>query len=131
VYEQMHEPEKAKPYFLDAVKFYEKGVSATTLPKSKAALYATLGEIYFEAGDLSHAEENLKAALAITPDAPTLNYNLAQVYEAEHQLAQAVDEYKKETEVAPRNFRAFNNLGLLYAQLDEPNEAETCFRKFI
>jgi arylsulfatase A-like enzyme/Flp pilus assembly protein TadD len=131
LYRMMNEPEKARPYFLEAVKFYEKGLEMTTLTKSKSALYSTLGEIYFGAGQLDQAEKNLKAAIALTPDTPTLHYNLAQVYEAKQQFLAAVDEYKKEIDVAPLNFRAFNNLGILYAQLNQPNEALSCFQKVV
>jgi tetratricopeptide (TPR) repeat protein len=43
----------------------------------------------------------------------------------------AVEAYKKEIEVAPKNLKAFNNLGLIYRNTNRLDEAVLCFEKVV
>lgn len=131
LYSAISEPEKAKPYFEEVIRFYDTALSKTNSVTSRAALYTTLGEIYFSAGNLVAAEKSLNSAMELAPGAPNLHYNLAQIYEAKGQPAQALESYKKEIEINPSNFKAFNNLGLLYQQRNMLNDAVLCFQKVI
>jgi hypothetical protein len=69
---------------------------------------------------------DLKAAIALTPQAPDLHFNLAQVYEGEGRSAR-IESYRAETEVAPRNFGASLNPAV-YFKGGRVEEASACFR---
>jgi arylsulfatase A-like enzyme/tetratricopeptide (TPR) repeat protein len=131
LYMDMGEPEKAKKYFILTAKSYEEFAEATKEKKAKSALYDTLGEIYFGAGELDLAVKNYKLAIELTPDKPSLHYNLAEIYEAKGDVQSAFSAYKEEIDVAPGNYKAFNNLGLLYKQNGSWDEAAACFQKVI
>lgn len=131
MYRMLEQPEKARPFYLQAVQSYEEALQATKGEKSRAALFTTLGEMNFGAGDIISAERNYKEAIQLTPDAPDLYYNLAQIYEVKGEVPYAVDAYKKEIEVAPTNLKAFNNLGLIYRNTNRLNEALACFQKVV
>lgn len=131
LYREMGRQEDSQKFFKAALKTYEDSLLLTKSDSGKSGLYATLGEIYFGSADYEASRKNLAAALALTPERPTLHYNLAQVYEAEQKPDQAIDEYQKETLVDPSSFKAFNNLGLLYRLETRYAEAVPCFQKVI
>jgi tetratricopeptide (TPR) repeat protein len=85
----------------------------------------------FRAGKFTDAETDLKAAIALTPQAPDLHFNLAQVYEEQKDVPRAVESYQAETAVAPRNFGAQLNLGLIYFKGGRVEEASACFQKLL
>ncbi len=131
IHRLMNEPEKARPYYLQALKSYQEALQATKGEKSKSALLATLGEINFGAGEILPAERNFKEAISLTPTRPDLYYNLAQIYELKGDVSSAVKAYKKEIENDSGNLKAFNNLGLIYRDTNRLNEAALCFQKVV
>ena len=72
---------------------------------------------------------DLKAAIALTPRQPDLHFNLAQVYEAAADIPHAIENYRKEVEIAPRNAGAYMNLGLLLFQAGQVEAASAAFQK--
>ena len=131
IHRMLNEPDKARPYYLAALKSYEEALNATQGEKAKSALLSTLGEINFGAGEILPAEKNFEEAIKINPQREDLHYNLAQIYEMKGDIPSAVDAYKKEIEVAPKNFKAYNNLGLIYKNTNRLNEAAMCFQKVV
>jgi arylsulfatase A-like enzyme/Tfp pilus assembly protein PilF len=131
LYRELNEPEKARPYFMDAVGTYERFLANTKTDKAKSALHSTLGEIYFGAGHLADAEKHFKAAIDLTPERDTLHYNLAMIYESEGNVQGAMEEYQRETQVDSENFKAFNNLGLLYRHAGQLDRAAMCFQRVV
>jgi tetratricopeptide (TPR) repeat protein len=131
IYREKNEPDKARPYFLQAMTEYQHYLANTKTDKAKSALHATIGEIYFGAGEVNPAEQHFKAAIDLTPDRKTLHYNLAMIYEAKGNPRDAMIEYQKETEVDPESFKAFNNLGLLYRHAGQLDQAAACFQKVV
>lgn len=131
VYRQLNEPDLARPYFLKAVDSYERALETTKGEKAKSALYSTLGEIYFGAGDLNRAEMNYQSAVKLNPSGESLYYNLAQIYEARGDINGAVDAYRNEIQVDPKSFKSFNNLGLIYKNINRLEDATACFQKVI
>lgn len=129
LYRLMNQPEKARTYFLRAVNEQEESLKAAKGSEARSKIFSNLAEIYFGANELDRVEENLQAAIKLTPAKPGLHYNLAQVYEAKNDSGKAVEEYKKETEVNPSSYMAFHNLGLTYRRLKLFQEAIDCFRK--
>ncbi len=131
MYRNLNLPDRARPYFLQAMEVYTRFLENTRSDRAKSALHSTVGEIYFGAGDVDNAEKHFDAAIDLTPDRKTLHYNLAMIYESKGNLVKAVDAYRKEAEVDPENFKAFNNLGLLYRQAGQFDQAAICFQRVV
>jgi arylsulfatase A-like enzyme/Tfp pilus assembly protein PilF len=131
IHRELNEPDKARPYYLTALKSYQNALDETQGEKSKSALLSTLGEINFGAGQILPAERNFEEAIKLNPAREDLHYNLAQIYEVKGDIASAVEAYKKEIEVAPKNLKAYNNLGLIYKNTNRLNEAAICFQKVV
>ena len=60
-------------------------------PNNSAVLHV-LGIVCFQQNDLLDAEENLRAAIALTADDPTYHKNLGSVLKAQERWQEAVDE---------------------------------------
>ncbi|MCI0617258.1 sulfatase-like hydrolase/transferase [bacterium] len=131
IHRMLNEPDKARPYYLTALKSYQEALEATKGEKAKSALLSTLGEINFGAGEILPAERNFEEAIKMNPQREDLHYNLAQIYEVKGDIPSAVEAYKKEIEVAPKNLKAYNNLGLIYKNTSRLNEAAMCFQKVV
>lgn len=131
LYREEKQPEKARMYFERVVGTYRESLQHTTSEKARSVLYATLAEVYFGAGDYESAKQCLKSAIALTPDHPTLHFNLAQIYEAGNAAADAVTEYEKETNADPTSFKAYTNLGILYREMGRFEDAIKCFTKVV
>jgi arylsulfatase A-like enzyme/Tfp pilus assembly protein PilF len=131
LYRVMNQPAEADQYFRKAVDAYQKSLLETKGSAARSKIHRSLAEIYFNANDMNRAEENLKAAIELTPQEPALHYNLAQMYEARNQPLKAIEEYRKEIEISPSNYMAQNNLGLLYRQVGQLDVAIESFRQVL
>jgi tetratricopeptide (TPR) repeat protein len=73
----------AKPFLRRTILDYQGYVQEDGLWKHKhetAEAYTNLGNAYFMAGDLSHAEKTYKKALTLEPNNPTVLRNLQILY---------------------------------------------------
>jgi arylsulfatase A-like enzyme/predicted Zn-dependent protease len=131
LYRRMGDSAKADEYFSRAMKPVDDSLSSVQEPGPRSRLYAVRAELEFRAGKFTDAETDLKAAIALTPQAPDLHFNLAQVYEEQKDVPRAVESYQAETAVAPRNFGAQLNLGLIYFKGGRVEEASACFQKLL
>jgi len=71
------------------------------IPVAIKAYWDTLGWIYYKTGDLTKAEAYLNAAWQLGQDG-VVGDHLAQVYEKEHKLAEAVHTYRLALEANPK-----------------------------
>lgn len=131
IYRQENQTDRARVYFLKAIAFYERALEAARDDKAKSALYSTVGELFFGAGDLSRAESNFQSAIVLTPGRDSLHYSLAQIYEARRDFPAAVEAYRQEIHVNPKDFKSYNNLGLIYRNMNRLDDAALCFQKVI
>ncbi|MBN1221772.1 MAG: sulfatase-like hydrolase/transferase [Candidatus Aminicenantes bacterium] len=94
-----------------------------------------LGALYLKKNMLDAAEKEINKALSIERSIPLTNahFNLALLYEARGQVDLAVQEYEKEKETSPYNYKPYFNLGLLYAKAEDNERAiqefEGCIEK--
>lgn len=58
--------------------------------------------------------KDMQAAIKISPDDPSLYFDLAFIYMVGNQLDQAIENYEKAIEYDPNNLEALNNLGITY-----------------
>jgi tetratricopeptide (TPR) repeat protein len=87
-----------------------------------------------EAGANNNAvkqKEYLDQLVAAYPDDERAHFNLGGYYFGQQDFAQAIEHYKKATELAPTYSTAFNILGYAYRQNNDYPDAEKAFQKYI
>ncbi|MEM2947870.1 MAG: hypothetical protein QXN96_06530, partial [Candidatus Bathyarchaeia archaeon] len=68
--------------------------------------------------------------LSMERSQPLMNahFNLALLHEGRGEIEKAIDEYRKEQEISPYNWRPDFNLGLLFSKRKQLDQAEKEFR---
>ncbi|MBC7348926.1 MAG: sulfatase-like hydrolase/transferase [Candidatus Aminicenantes bacterium] len=111
--------DKALPYFEQCLRKNPRSASA----------HNAIAAICLNRDDLACAEQHLRAARELNPTLLNLRYNLAQLYEKQNRLPEAMELYQQEIADSPRHFKALFNLARLYRlQHREQEELETLQR---
>jgi tetratricopeptide (TPR) repeat protein len=76
-------------------------------------------------------KEILEKLVAAYPNDERAHFNLGGFYFGQQDLAQAIDHYKRATELAPGYSTAYNILGYAYRQNEAYTDAENSFKKYI
>jgi Flp pilus assembly protein TadD len=92
-----------------------------------ASLLTDLGYLRMMNGDRRGAREAIEHAAGLQPGESAIGQSLAQIYEALGEPARAVEILSRVAREAPSP-RVLNELGRLYLQLEQYNEAEAVFR---
>jgi len=82
-------------------------------------------------GNAAKQKELLEQLVAAYPNDERAHFNLGGYYFGQQDFSQAIDHYKKATELAPTYSGAFNILGYAYRQTGDNANAETAFKKYI
>ena len=82
-------------------------------------------------GNAAKQKELLDQLVAAYPNDERAHLNLGGYYFGQQDFSQAIDHYKKATELAPTYSGAFNILGYAYRQTGDNASAETAFKKYI
>jgi Tfp pilus assembly protein PilF len=91
----------------DDVRAEEKLKEATTLAPDEPAPWADLGLLYLRQRQFDQAAANLEKARALAPDNATLYVLLGKLEGARGNSAEAIKQYRRATELDPRNLKAF------------------------
>lgn len=111
--------DKALPYFEQCLRKNPRSASA----------HNAIAAICLNRDDLACAEQHLRAARELNPTLLNLRYNLAQLYEKQNRLPEAMELYQQEIADSPSHFKALFNLARLYRlQHREQEELETLQR---
>jgi Flp pilus assembly protein TadD len=89
---------------------------AIDLDKNLLPAYEALGQLYTRAGAAEKAIAQYRAMAAAAPKNPTPHLFLGMAYEAQKRDDEAIAEYERALELAPRFAPAANNLAYLYAE---------------
>jgi len=81
--------------------------------------------------DPTKQKEILEKLVAAYPNDERAHFNLGGYYFGQQDFTQAIDHYKKATELAPDYSTAFNILGYAYRQNEAYSDAENAFKKYI
>jgi len=81
--------------------------------------------------NLVKQKEYLDQLIAAYPDDERAHFNLGGYYFGQQDYPQAIEHYKKATELAPTYSTAFNILGYAYRQAADYDNAEKAFQKYI
>ena len=82
-------------------------------------------------GNAAKQKELLDQLVAAYPNDERAHFNLGGYYFGQQDFSQAIEHYKKATELAPTYSGAFNILGYAYRQTGDNANAETAFKKYI
>jgi tetratricopeptide (TPR) repeat protein len=82
-------------------------------------------------GDAVKQKEDLEKLVAAYPGDERAQVALANYYFGQQQVDQAIDHYKKATDLAPNYSGTYNSLGYAYRQQENYPAAEQAFQKYI
>lgn len=82
-------------------------------------------------GDVAKQKEYLEKLVAEYPSDERAHFNLGGYYFGQQEFAQAIEHYKKATEIAPNYSPAYNILGYSYRQQGDYANSEQAFKKYI
>lgn len=82
-------------------------------------LYVSLGQVLYLNGKEIDAEAWLKKALALEPNSEMANYALGRIYYQQNRFPEAVERLNLVVSVNPKNYRAWDNLGLCHDALQQ------------
>ena len=82
-------------------------------------------------GNPTKQKEILDKLVAAYPNDERAHFNIGGYYFGQQDFAQAIDHYKKATEIAPDYSTAFNILGYAYRQNEDYANAENAFKKYV
>ena len=82
-------------------------------------------------GNAAKQKDLLEQLVAAYPNDERAHFNLGGYYFGQQDFPQAIDHYKKATELAPTYSGAFNILGYAYRQSGDNASAEGAFKKYI
>lgn len=82
-------------------------------------------------GNPAKQKEVLDKLVAAYPNDERAHFTLGGYYFGQQDYAQAINHYKKATELAPTYSTAFNILGYAYRQNEQYADAENAFKKYI
>lgn len=133
------DPKDTKPYIHLADIYQDEGDLEESLRQIQAAvaldpesryLRNRLGACYLALKKYDEAEKEIKLALSMERSQPLMNahFNLALLHEGRGEIEKAIDEYRKEQEISPYNWRPDFNLGLLFSKRKQLDQAEKEFR---
>src|SRR5438270_451028 len=106
-----------------AVRFYVK--------TSQGERLLTLATEAGANGEPAKQKEYLDKLVAAHPNDERAQFNLGGYYFGQQDFAQAIEHYKKATELAPNYSPAYNILGYAYRQSGDYSNAEQAFKKYI
>lgn len=110
-----------------AIKEYEHVIALTP---DNAMAYSNLGGFYYKAGRFDEARAMLEKSRDIRPTRGALT-NLAQMHMDAEEYDKAVETYSQVTQLDPKDYRAWRNVGVAYGRVGLEREAADARRKSI
>jgi tetratricopeptide (TPR) repeat protein len=136
IYAEMAAEPGGREYIDRAVENYKAALKADP---SSAAVSEELADFYVQAGLLADAESDAQAALKANPKDLAALRLLARIYTSQiggaqnrinqDMLKNAIEQYKKITEIAPKDADGWVMLGRLEKAAQDNAEAERAFKK--
>jgi predicted TPR repeat methyltransferase len=112
----------------DAEKAYLNILKAE--PDSGEALNA-LGTVFLDQSRPDKARKVFERAANLRPPYLSASYNLGRLRQMEKDYRGAISIYRAIVKQQPRFGLAWNNLGLAYRQIGQPDDAISCFRRAV
>ncbi len=114
--------------FKKAARFLERAAKQKGQQAFMAHCY--LGRIYIDTGDFSRAERHLKEALKLRPGFVMIYLDLADLYNREGKTDKAIESYRAILAQQPYNFKAREQLLMLFIRERQVDKALSELHKF-
>ncbi|HXO05362.1 MAG TPA: tetratricopeptide repeat protein [Candidatus Sulfotelmatobacter sp.] len=88
-------------------------------------VYDLLGDAYAQSKDYAKSEDAYRKAVAEDPDDPTHVHGLAQALMSQEKFAEALEQYKRLSELEPGTWENYLRMSELYRRLGQYNEGES------
>ncbi len=121
-------PEKSKEFKTKAIAAYEK---ALILSPYLSELYAPLGVLYVDQGEIAKAETTLAKAVAANPDNAEVQYFLGLVRYKQNLNQEALASFKQAIKLDPNFANAHYYLGEVYDRLDRDKDAVAAYKEAV
>jgi len=119
LFEFIGDDEKAQYYYAKAI----------VQNPSFTLAHANLANLFFKRHNFIEAKSQYQMLSQLQPDNPTIYFQLARIAEFEKKPDEAIHIYKKCLKLNSRLYLAWNNLGWLYEQTGNTNEAQKSYEK--
>jgi len=118
---------------IDAKQFPEAALELETAfgrcPQQRVRIGLALGQTQFLLGKNAEAEKSLLAVLAVDPNHEEALYALGRIYAMQNRFPEAVEKLTAVTRINPKNYKAWDNLGVCYDSLHDDAAALRSFFK--
>ncbi len=123
----------AKAYLQDgntdaAIKTYQEAIKSYP---TRDAFHTSLGDIYYNQGQLSEAEAEYKAAINLDSESTDSHYGLGQVYLNSERYSEAEAQFKKVVSLSPESSIGYYGLGQTYRKMGNYSDALTQLDKAV
>jgi tetratricopeptide (TPR) repeat protein len=122
-------PPKQATELLAALRNAQETAGKLSTEPENAALFAALGHIHIQLGNLEAAVAQYRRAATLDPSNPEYYKWLGNTLFKEEEWEGAAAEWEKAIALAPDDALAINNLGTAYDNLEQNEKAMSCYQK--
>jgi tetratricopeptide (TPR) repeat protein len=102
-----------------------------TIGQNRPEFHLYVGKAWLAGHNTDKALEEFHAAAAARPDMPLVHYFLGRTHMERHEFSEGEAELEKDIAVEPDFAYNYEDLGIMYVLLNQPEKAERCFRQAI
>jgi tetratricopeptide (TPR) repeat protein len=106
----------------EAIKTYQEAIKSYP---ARADFHTSLGDIYYNQGQLPEAEAEYKAAIQLDSESTDSRYGLGQVYLNSERVDEAEAQFKKVVTLSPGSSIGYYGLGQTYRKMGNDSDALT------
>jgi two-component system chemotaxis response regulator CheY len=112
-----------KPFVMATLEDKIAGVLSKKFKPSSVETHLKNFQQYLEGRDLPSAENELKRALEMAPESPTIIYNFGQLYLAKGETDKAIESFKDAIAKKPLFVKAYDAIGEIYEDMGDVQSA--------
>ncbi|MFW6136840.1 MAG: tetratricopeptide repeat protein [Candidatus Aminicenantaceae bacterium] len=131
IYIQLKQYDKAMKEFEFVLEKLKEEHADLEGNKTAASLYASLGELYMDQGELDQAKEYFEKSINIDPSSHALAYNVGEILFNSNEIDEAIHYYKIATEINPDWPKSYLKLGYCYLNKGEIQTAVIHLNEFV
>ncbi|MFO7867128.1 MAG: tetratricopeptide repeat protein [Candidatus Aminicenantes bacterium] len=130
-YIQLGEYDKAMKEFEFVLEKLKEEYADLEGNKTAASLYASLGEIHMDQGELDQAKEYFEKSINIDPSSHVLAYNVGEILFNSNEIDEAIRYYKMAVDIDPEWPKSYLKLGYCYLNKGDIDTALTYLNEFV
>ncbi len=130
-YIQLKEYDKAMKEFEFVLEKLKEEHADLEGNKTAASLYASLGELHMDQGELDQAKEYFEKSINIDPSSHALAYNVGEILFNSNEIDEAIHYYKIAAEINPDWPKSYLKLGYCYLNKGEIQTAVIHLNEFV